>query len=98
MDISSTAKPTRLRRWTGMCADDCEVCCNGGVMGGGMDWERRINAGRMNGLRAVGCCPWQWRTSGRGQSYAYEPTDWRAGCGKSARPVRREGQGQSLVP
>src|SRR5438874_6848828 len=27
-----------------------------------------------------------------------EPTNWRAGCGKSASPVRREGRGQSLVP
>jgi len=64
----------------------------------GMGRERRINAGRMNGLPAVGCCPWQRNTSGRGQSYVYEPTDWRAGCGRPARPVRREGQGQSLVP
>ena len=31
-------------------------------------WGRPINAGRMNGLPAVGCCPWQRNTSGRGQS------------------------------
>jgi hypothetical protein len=54
--------------------------------------EPPINAGRTLGLRAVGCCPWQRNTRGRGQSYDYEPTDWRAGCGRPACPVRREGE------
>ena len=60
--------------------------------------RRRTVAGRTSGLRAVGCCPWQRPTSGRGQSQRCEPADWRAGCGRPARPVRREGQGSIPCP
>ena len=34
--------------------------------GVGKGLEPPINAGRTNGLPAVGCCPWQRNTSGRG--------------------------------
>src|ERR1035441_2794301 len=98
MVTSSTAKRTRLAMWMATFEDDCAVCCNGGGMDGVKESERLINAGPTNGLPTVGCCPWQQNTSGRVQSYNYEPTDRRAGCGRSASPVRREGQGQSLVP
>ena len=64
----STVRPIRLRRWTGMCGGGCGVCCNGGVKGRGMGRERRTNAGRVNGLPDVGCCPWQQNTNGRVQS------------------------------
>src|SRR5438093_8400672 len=91
MDTSNTAKPTCFPRWTATCDEDCGACCNGGEMGGAEAKARPINAGPTNGLPNVGCCPWQRNTNGHEQSYNYEPTDWRAGCGKSARPVRREG-------
>jgi hypothetical protein len=41
----------------------------------------------------VGRCPWRRHRAGCGPSYDYAPTDWRAGCGRSVRPVRREGVG-----
>ena len=49
------------------------------------------------------CALWADELESRTRVAAYNrrttnPTDWSAGCGKSARPVRREGQGQSLVP
>ena len=50
------------------------------------------------GLRSVGRCPWRRHTTGCGPSYDYAPTDWRAGCGRSARPVRREGLGSIPGP
>ncbi len=51
----------------------------------------RLGDKTFSGLPAVGCCPWQRNTSGRGQSQQGEPTDRRAGCGRPARPVRMEG-------
>ncbi len=50
------------------------------------------------GLRRVGRRPWRRHTAGCGPSYDYAPTDWRAGCGRSARPVRREGLGSIPGP
>jgi hypothetical protein len=50
------------------------------------------------GLRRVGRGPWRRHTADCGPSYDYAPTDWRAGCGRSARPVRREGQGSIPGP
>src|ERR1022692_2362507 len=91
MVTSSTAKPTRLARWMVTFEDGCAVCCNGGGMDGAKGSERPIIAGPTNGLPTVGCCPWRQNTSGRAQSYNYETTDRRAGCGRSASPVRREG-------
>src|ERR1022692_2468797 len=98
MVTSSTAKPTRLARWMVTFEDGCAVCCNGGGMDGAKGSERPIIAGPTNGLPTVGCCPWRQNTSGRAQSYHYETTDWRAGCGRSASPVRREGQGSIPCP
>src|ERR1035441_6859693 len=98
MSTSSTAKPTRLTRWMVMFEDDCAVCCNGGGMDGAKGLERPITAGLTNGLPTAGCCPWQQNTSRSVQSYNYEPTDGRAGCGRSASPVRREGQGAIPCP
>src|ERR1017187_1129818 len=98
MATSSTAKRTRLAMWMAMFEDDCAVCCNGGGMDGAKGSERPINAGPTNGLPTAGCCPWPQNTSGRVQSYKYETTDRRAGCGRSASPVRREGQGSIPRP
>src|ERR1017187_2387814 len=98
MVTSSTAKPTRLARGMVTFEDGCAVCCNGGGMAGAKGSERPIIAGPTNGLPTVGCCPWRQNTSGRAQSYHYETTDWRAGCGRSASPVRREGQGSIPCP
>src|ERR1039457_1064976 len=98
MSTSSIAKPTRLTRWMVTFEDDCAVCCNGRGMDGAKGLERPITAGLTNGLPTAGCCPWQQNTSGSVQSYNYETTDWRAGCGRSASPVRREGQGSIPCP
>src|ERR1017187_8893363 len=98
MATSSRAKRTRLALWMATFEDDCVVCCNGGGMDGAKGSERPINAGLTNGLPTAGCCPWQQNTSGRVKSEQYDTTDWRAGCGRSASPGRREGQGSIPCP
>ena len=68
MEVSSTARRTRLRRWPDRGDGGCEVGCQG-------DWRvwargsaPPSNAGRRQGLPTVGCGPWQRNPRGRGPS------------------------------
>jgi RNA-directed DNA polymerase len=51
-----------------------------------------ISVGRMLSLLSVGCSPWLRPILGHVNPLVGKTTDWRAGCGRSARPVRREGE------
>src|SRR5437016_14382132 len=56
-----------------------------------MDSPKRItNNGPTVGLQSKGCSVWNMALANM-FSLNTETTDWRAGCGKSACPVRREG-------
>src|SRR6266581_2483243 len=98
MGTSSTARPTCLRAWMASCGADCAACWKSAEATPGTERVWHTDAGPMNGLPAVDCCRWQWNTSGRGQSYLYEPTNWKAGCGRPASPVWREGWRERAIP
>ena len=68
-----------------------EHACDGGRVCAPQRWPNECFA-------PAGGCPWQRNTSERGQSQNCEPSDWRAGGGRSARPARRRGKVQSVVP
>jgi hypothetical protein len=53
--ISSTARPTCLRRWMVTCGDGCGAGCQSDAAAPVKDWARRSHAGRMNGWPVVGC-------------------------------------------
>ena len=79
--------PMGLGRTLGLDASHVDGPRHGG--------ERRsvaINAGRTPSSTPRGCSPYT-QPSGRSVGPLWgKTTDWRAGCGKSACPVRREGE------
>src|SRR2546429_6863994 len=73
-------------------------CCAVETGGKPMDSPRRItNSGPTAGLPSKGCTVWNTALANM-FSLNTETTDWRAGCGKSACPVRREGWSSNLHP
>ena len=68
-----------------------------GVKGG--KWFSLINAGQMHSLRSMGCTRLPQPMRKVANPVAGKTTDWRAGCGRTASPVRREGErNQSPLP
>src|SRR5215469_3775530 len=51
-----------------------------------------ISSGPMLSLLSMGCSPWLRPILGHVNPLEGKTTDWRAGCGRSACPVRREGE------
>jgi hypothetical protein len=98
-----TAIPNR-RQWRQRLDKSAPTAPHEGRLARRVRAERRwpqLTAGESadrRGLRSVGRCPWRRHRAGCGPSYDYAPTDWRAGCGRSARPVRREGRGSIPGP
>ena len=66
--------------------------------GKGGDAERIISAGPTPTLRSAGCSPWLQPMPPPVSPLAGKTTDWRAGCGRSACPVRREGERLYALP
>ena len=59
----------------------------------------RMQAALVRGVVTGMCaCPVYKRVRVLSAGHANESTNWRAGCGKSASPVRREGWGASPIP
>jgi RNA-directed DNA polymerase len=83
--------------WTAGCACACAASCATGRADKVGDAERIISAGPTPTLRSSGCSPRTWPTPPPVSPLAGKTTHWRAGCGRSARPVRREGDSNSIV-
>jgi hypothetical protein len=100
---TGTATPNR-RQWRQRLDKSAPTAPREGRLTRRVRAERRwpqLTAGESadrRGLRRVGRCLWRRHRAGCGPAYDYAPTDWRAGCGRSARPVRREGLGSIPGP
>ena len=75
----------------------------GASFGGGWEWEGSHrhtapirHAGRMPSLPNMGCSACRTPMMRFASPLAGDTTDWRAGCGRSACPVRREGEAMPL--
>ena len=100
LDTSSTAKDDVSSRWTAGCGCGCAASCASaqGRRGRGARCAI-ISAGRSffaeQGLFSLAAA----HAAGLSVLSRGKPLNWRAGCGRSARPVRREGEpNQSSLP
>ena len=96
--IFNTAIRPRSPRWTAGCACACAASCAAGGAARDRGAERTISAGPTPTLRSAGCSPWSQPMPPPVSPLGGNTTDWRAGCGRSASPVRREGERQSRSP
>ena len=96
--IFSTVVTRRSGTWTAGSAAVCGVCCANGRVGAAAVAGGIISAGRMLTLRSRGTSVWKWPVPPRANPRVGKTINWRAGCGKSARPVRREGEGSGFLP
>ena len=96
LDTSSTVVGARFRRSTVGCACGCGVFCAGAfiVRVGGV--VRIISVGRTRSLPRKGTSPWKRPFGWRVNPLEGQTIDRRAGCGRSASPVRREGRSKPI--
>ena len=94
---SSTAVGRRSGPWIAGCACGCgvfsaSVRAERAVVGGGI-----ISVGRTLLLPRSGTSPWKQPLRRRVNPLVGKTINWRAGCGRPARPVRREGEQANLL-
>src|SRR5580658_8748999 len=100
MAISSTATGRRSALSTAGCAAGCGASCGGSRESGGS--RRRTepirHAGQMLSLPNMGCSACKRRVMRSASPLEGKTTDWRAGCGRPASPVRRAGRATFPTP
>src|SRR5258706_15251055 len=79
-------------------AADCVRCCADDKDSKHLDSPKpTISNGQTAGLRSKGYTVWNMALANM-SSLQKRPTNWKAGCGKSASPVWREGWSSNLHP
>ena len=98
LNISNTATAPRSPTWTDGSACGCAAFCGSVMARKGVVISRIICAGPMPTLPDRGSSAWQKPMSWPVNPLGGKTINWRAGCGKSASPVRREGRPEPNRP
>src|SRR5215472_2599627 len=91
LNTSSTATARHSRRSTAGSVAGCAISCANSMAGRGSRAPSTISGGPMLSLLSMGFSTCETPMPKPASPLAGKTIDWRAGCGRSARPVRREG-------
>ncbi len=94
MDTSNKPTRTCCEKWTDGSGGDCAQSCANGKGGEVEAVAGIITDGEIDTLTPLGSSAWKRPKHGnKPASDREQNADWKAGCGKSARPVWWEGRG-----
>ena len=85
-------KSTCSRKSTAMCEGDCAAYCANGEGAKAEAGDEITTAGQTPASTRRGCNPWCSFVARSINLREEQTTNWRAGCRKSASPVREEGR------
>src|SRR6266581_2045806 len=98
LSTSNTATARHSHRSTAGSADGCAISCASKTAGRGSRAPPTTSGGPMPSLPRVGSSAWRMPMPRFVSPLAGKTIDRRAGCGRSARPVRREGESNPIGP
>ena len=91
LNTSSTVAARHSLRSTAGSGGGCAISCENSTGARGSRAATTISSGPMPTLPSMGFSACETPMSNYASPLAGKTIDWRAGCGRSARPVRREG-------